>query len=62
VAERVAHRLVSDQEIPRVTVSVGIAVYPQDGSTTETLLSTADQELYAMKASHGAQRLEGQHG
>jgi len=62
VAERIADRLVSDQENPRVTVSVGMAVYPRDGSTTETLLSTADQELYAMKARNGAQRPEEQSG
>jgi diguanylate cyclase (GGDEF)-like protein len=62
VAERIAERLVSDQENPRVTVSVGMAVYPRDGSTTETLFSAADQKLYAMKACRGAQRLEGRPG
>jgi diguanylate cyclase (GGDEF)-like protein len=62
VAERIAERLVSDQETPRVTVSVGMAVYPRDGSSTETLLSAADQKLYAMKACRGALRPEARPG
>jgi predicted signal transduction protein with EAL and GGDEF domain len=35
-------------------VSVGAAIYPQDGQTIESLLSTADVPLYAMKATRGA--------
>ena len=34
---------------PPLSVSIGVAVYPQDGETTEALLRTADRELYGMK-------------
>jgi len=34
---------------PKLSVSVGIAVYPQDGDTIEKLLRQADLALYAMK-------------
>lgn len=34
----------------RVTVSVGIARYPEDGETFQELLQKADQALYAVKA------------
>jgi diguanylate cyclase (GGDEF)-like protein len=32
------------------TVSIGIAVYPEDGHSTEPLLASADQRMYARKA------------
>jgi diguanylate cyclase (GGDEF)-like protein len=38
-------------DLPRVTISVGWAVYPQGGSTVQELLKTADQALYEAKAS-----------
>ena len=34
----------------RVTISVGIARYPEDGTTFQTLLDKADQALYSVKA------------
>jgi diguanylate cyclase (GGDEF)-like protein len=49
VARRVCERLSHDGELPRLTVSVGTAVFPQDGETIEQLLSTADRGLYRMK-------------
>ncbi len=49
VAQRVCDRLASDGELPRLTVSVGAAVFPQDGDTAEKLFSAADRELYRMK-------------
>jgi GGDEF domain-containing protein len=33
-----------------LSVSVGVAVYPRDGDTLETLLSAADRSLYESKA------------
>ena len=42
-------RLAGDREEPLLTVSVGIAVYPEDGMTIENLLQTADRALYKMK-------------
>jgi diguanylate cyclase (GGDEF)-like protein len=49
VASRVCDRVSKDVEAPRISISAGIAVYPQDGQTIEALLSAADQALYKMK-------------
>jgi diguanylate cyclase (GGDEF)-like protein/PAS domain S-box-containing protein len=49
VARRICERLSSDHEEPQLSVSVGIAVYPQDGATIEVLFHAADRALYKMK-------------
>jgi diguanylate cyclase (GGDEF)-like protein len=49
VGERIRERLSTDGEDPAVTVSVGTAVFPQDGRTVEELLEAADRSLYGMK-------------
>ena len=49
VGERIRERLSSDGEYPSVTVSVGMAVFPQDGRTVEELFDAADRSLYGMK-------------
>jgi diguanylate cyclase (GGDEF)-like protein len=49
VAGRICNRIANDSEQPPFTVSVGTAVYPQDGETIEELLSAADRALYEMK-------------
>jgi putative phosphoesterase len=41
--------LAEDAELPRLTVSVGVAEYPRDGLAIEHLLSAADRALYAIK-------------
>ena len=33
----------------RITVSVGVATFPEDGATAETVLEAADQALYVAK-------------
>lgn len=38
-----------DIELPRVTISAGVACYPEGGSTTQELLRAADAALYAAK-------------
>jgi diguanylate cyclase (GGDEF)-like protein len=48
-AKRICERLANDGQKPRVTVSVGVAVYPTNGSTVERLLGEADVSLYRMK-------------
>ncbi len=48
-AGRICKRLAHDGEEPPITVSVGVAVYPKDGTTTERLLGAADRALYRMK-------------
>ena len=40
---------VKDQQVPPVTVSLGIAVYPEHGATLEELLQASDRALYESK-------------
>jgi len=49
VARRICERIANDGNEPKLSVSVGIAVYPQDGDTIEKLLREADSALYSMK-------------
>ena len=51
VADRIRERLSLDGELPRLSVSVGIAMCPEDGETTKELLNSADAGLYAEKNS-----------
>jgi diguanylate cyclase (GGDEF)-like protein/PAS domain S-box-containing protein len=53
IGRRICASVVADHEEPRLSVSVGIAVYPHDGVSMEGLLRIADRALYAMKAEHG---------
>jgi diguanylate cyclase (GGDEF)-like protein len=48
-ATRICEQLATDGEEPAISVSVGLAVYPVDGTTIEKLLSSADAALYRMK-------------
>lgn len=50
VAQRVQDRLQAESEFPVVTVSVGVAVHPEDGATAEALLGTADERLYSTRS------------
>ena len=52
-ATRICERLALDPEEPYVSVSVGQAVYPTDGTTIEQLLGAADLGLYKMKRRGG---------
>jgi len=49
VGRRVCERLSNDSEEPLLSVSVGIAVYPEDGATMDALFQEADRALYEMK-------------
>ncbi len=49
VARRICESVAADGKGPKLSVSVGIAVYPQNGETIERLLSQADAALYSMK-------------
>jgi diguanylate cyclase (GGDEF)-like protein/PAS domain S-box-containing protein len=49
VGRRICERLANDREEPRLSVSVGIAVYPENGTTIESLFQAADSALYKMK-------------
>jgi len=48
-AMRICELLQNDGEEPKLTISMGQAVYPMDGTTIEQLLSAADTALYQMK-------------
>ncbi len=49
VSRRICERLENDGEVPHATVSVGAAVFPQDGETIDALFNAADRALYGMK-------------
>jgi diguanylate cyclase (GGDEF)-like protein/PAS domain S-box-containing protein len=49
VARRVSESVADDGKGPTISVSVGVAVYPQNGDTIERLLSQADAAIYSMK-------------
>ncbi len=49
VARRICERVANDGNEPKLSVSFGVAVYPQNGETIERLLSQADSALYSMK-------------
>jgi diguanylate cyclase (GGDEF)-like protein/PAS domain S-box-containing protein len=46
---RICECLANDKEEPRLSVSFGVGVYPEDGPSVGALLQTADRALYKMK-------------
>jgi diguanylate cyclase (GGDEF)-like protein/PAS domain S-box-containing protein len=58
VARRVCRSLANDGKEPKLSVSVGVAIYPKDGEKVDSLLGAADAALYAMKArAHGLEAI-----
>jgi len=49
VTARIRERLAVEPESPALSVSAGIAAFPEDGDTPEKLLGAADRALYKMK-------------
>jgi diguanylate cyclase (GGDEF)-like protein/PAS domain S-box-containing protein len=49
VAQRICESLANDGKGPKLSVSVGVAVYPTNGDTIESLLCEADSGLYSRK-------------
>lgn len=49
VGKRICERLSNDGEEPLLSLSMGIAVYPEDGAAIDTLFQAADRALYQMK-------------
>ncbi len=49
VARRICESIANDGAGPKLSVSFGVAVYPENGETIERLLSQADSALYLMK-------------
>jgi diguanylate cyclase (GGDEF)-like protein len=49
VVTRIRERLAAEPEKPALSVSAGVAAFPEDGDTPEQLLGAADRALYGMK-------------
>jgi diguanylate cyclase (GGDEF)-like protein/PAS domain S-box-containing protein len=50
VARRICELFADDGEEPKLTVSIGVASYPEDAETIGPLLYAADKALYSMKS------------
>ena len=49
VAERIKNCLEADEEVPSLSLSIGIATFPEFGTSVQQLLECADRALYEMK-------------
>jgi diguanylate cyclase (GGDEF)-like protein len=58
VAERIRNCLLTDAEVPQLSISIGVATFPKCGVTVQQLLEFADQALYAMKEHSHLSRAE----
>jgi diguanylate cyclase (GGDEF)-like protein len=54
VVTRIRERLAAEPERPALSVSAGVAAFPEDGDTPEQLLGAADRALYGMKNRGGS--------
>ncbi|MGA2422088.1 MAG: sensor domain-containing diguanylate cyclase [Candidatus Acidiferrum sp.] len=52
VIRRIEARLQSDAEEPKISVSIGIGLFPEDGHNAKELLSVADRQMYQKKREH----------
>jgi diguanylate cyclase (GGDEF)-like protein/PAS domain S-box-containing protein len=52
VARRICKSITYDGGDPKISVSVGVAIYPADGERIDALLSSADATMYLMKNGH----------
>ncbi len=50
VAQRICAGIANDGMGPKLSASIGVAVYPHDGESIEALLRKADAAMYSMKA------------
>jgi len=57
LSTEIRERLAAESESPALSVSAGVAAYPEDGDTPEKLLGAADRALYRMK-NHGASSVQ----
>jgi len=53
VASRIKRHLENSTEEPKLSVSVGVATHPPNGTSAQHLMESADRELYMQKALHG---------
>ena len=57
VAQRIEASVRENQEVPSLSVSIGMAVFPGDGRTAQDLLEAADQRLYGRKRKMQSQKV-----
>jgi len=58
VVSRIRERLSAEAEAPALSVSAGVAAFPEDGDTPEKLLGAADRALYGMKRRIGGSNVK----
>ena len=58
VVSRIRERLSAEAEPPALSVSAGVAAFPEDGDTPEKLLGAADRALYGMKHRMGTSNVK----
>src|ERR1700688_2744367 len=58
VVERIRNCLLADEEVPQLSISIGVATFPKCGVTVQQLLEFADRDLYAMKEQSKRGRME----
>jgi diguanylate cyclase (GGDEF)-like protein len=58
VAKRVADHVAHDGEFPPISVSYGIAAFPEDGITLDAVFAKADAALYQMKGSRSPKQTQ----
>ena len=58
VVERIRNCLMADEEVPALSISIGVATFPKCGVTVQQLLEYADQALYVMKDQSKRTRVE----
>jgi diguanylate cyclase (GGDEF)-like protein len=58
VVDRIRQCLEDDEEVPHLSISIGVATCPKSGVTVQQLLEHADRALYAMKDQSKKGRLE----
>jgi diguanylate cyclase (GGDEF)-like protein len=56
VADRIQNCLSAEEETPQLSLSIGIATFPQCGVTVQQLLEYADRALYEMKGTSETHR------
>ena len=61
VVERIGNCLDADREVPGLSLSIGIATFPQCGATVQQLLERADRALYEMKGKSNKGKIQ-RHG
>jgi diguanylate cyclase (GGDEF)-like protein len=62
VADRIRDCLEIDEEVPRLSMSIGLATFPQSGHSVQQLLESADRALYTMKEKLKAGKAQRQRG